>query len=169
LHDLGKIAIPDHVLLKKGALSTEEFALMKRHIELGAGVIDVVESKLGPTGFLRIAKEIILGHHEKWDGTGYPRCLAGDEIPVSARLMAVADVYDALISRRVYKPPLAHEKAVQIIKEGSGTHFDPDVVEAFLRIQWRFKEIALRFLDSEEQRRTLVDVDADSRQEDRVE
>lgn len=147
LHDIGKIGVPDNVLLKPGPLTEQEFAIMQRHTELGAHVIGVIESKLGRNQFLRIAREVALSHHEKWDGAGYPRHLAGEQIPLSARLMAVADVYDALTSRRIYKPAFPHDKAVAIIREGRGSHFDPMVVEAFLDIEDEFRRIALTFTD----------------------
>jgi putative two-component system response regulator len=100
--------------------------------------------------FLTLAKEIAYGHQEKWDGSGYPQGLAGDDIPISARLMAVADVYDALISRRVYKAGMPHEKAVEIIRQGRAQHFDPDIVDAFLELQDNFKDIAASFADNDE-------------------
>ncbi len=147
LHDIGKIGVPDNVLLKPGPLTGKERAIMQRHTELGAHVIGIIVSKLGQNEFLRIAGEIALSHHEKWDGAGYPQHLAGEQIPLSARLMAVADVYDALVSRRVYKPAYSHDQAVTIIREGSGSHFDPMVVDAFLEIEDEFERIALRFAD----------------------
>ena len=156
LHDIGKIGIPDEILLKAGRLTKDEFGIMKQHTQLGADVIEIISAKVGQTEFLRIAKEIILCHQEKWDGSGYPKQLAREQIPVSARLMAVADVYDALISRRVYKAPYSHKTAVRMIVAEKDKHFDPDVVDAFLDVQDQFMEIALRFLDSEEQREMLL-------------
>jgi putative two-component system response regulator len=148
LHDIGKVGIPDRILLKPGRLTDEEFETMKLHTTYGRDAIAAAEDKLDvPDSFLGFAREIAYSHQEKWDGTGYPRGLSGDDIPVSARLMAVADVYDALISKRVYKPPFTHQEAVRIITEGSGTHFDPDVVDAFLEIAGEFSEIAKRFAD----------------------
>jgi putative two-component system response regulator len=148
LHDIGKIGIPDHILLKPGRFTDEEFEVMKRHTVIGRDAILTAEKKLSvPVSFLRMAREIAYSHQEKWNGTGYPEGLAGEAIPIAARLMAVADVYDALISRRVYKPPFTHEEAVEIIRKGAGTHFDPDVAEAFLRIAARFQEIAQHFGD----------------------
>ena len=111
--------------------------------------------RLGQHSFLRHACEIAEGHQEKWDGSGYPKGLKGEEIPVSARLMAVADVYDALISKRVYKPPFPHSKAVGIISEGKGSHFDPDMVDAFLEIHEEFRRVALEFADFDEEKATL--------------
>ena len=150
LHDIGKVGIPDAILLKPGKLTAEEFEIMKTHTTLGRDAIAAAEKLLDmPSSFLRHAREIAHYHQEKWDGSGYPEGLAGDAIPVSARLMAVADVYDALISRRVYKPPFPHAKALEIIREGRGTHFDPDMVDAFLAIAEEFRAIAERYTDSE--------------------
>jgi putative two-component system response regulator len=150
LHDIGKVGIPDKILLKPGKLTPEEFEIMKTHTTLGRDAIEHAERQLGtPVEFLKLAKEIALSHQEKWDGSGYPEGLAGEAIPVSARLMAVADVYDALISRRVYKPPFTHDRAVEMIAEGRGRHFDPDVADAFLEIREEFRTIALKFADSD--------------------
>ncbi|MDQ7246112.1 response regulator [Dongia sedimenti] len=150
LHDIGKVGIPDKILLKPGKLTPEEFEVMKTHTTLGRDAIEQAERQLGtPVEFLKVAKEIAYSHQEKWDGSGYPEGLAGDAIPVSARLMAVADVYDALISRRVYKPAFTHERAVELIGEGRGKHFDPDVADAFMEIREEFRAIAIRFGDSD--------------------
>jgi len=150
LHDIGKVGIPDRILLKPGRFEPEEFEIMKTHTTLGRDAILHAESDLGmELPFLKYAKEIAYCHQEKWDGSGYHEGLSGDDIPISARLMAVADVYDALISRRVYKEPMPHEKAVSIIKEGKGLHFDPDMVDAFLELEQEFKTIAANFLDSD--------------------
>ncbi len=150
LHDIGKVGIPDKILLKPGKLTPEEFEVMKTHTTLGRDAIEQAERQLGtPVEFLKLAKEIAYSHQEKWDGSGYPEGLAGDGIPVSARLMAVADVYDALISRRVYKPAFTHDRAVELISEGRGRHFDPDVADAFMEIREEFREIAKRFADSD--------------------
>ena len=151
LHDIGKVGIPDHILLKPGRLTVEEFEIMMTHTTLGRDAIQRAEDQLGiSVDFLRLAKEIAYSHQEKWDGSGYPQGLAGDAIPISARLMAVADVYDALISRRVYKPGMSHEEAVDIIRQGGGWHFDPDVCDAFLSAAEQFKAIAERFSDSDQ-------------------
>ena len=148
LHDIGKVGIPDNILLKPGKLTSEEFAVMKCHPTIGRDAILAAESVLGAeNGFLRFAREIAYSHQEKWDGSGYPEGLSGAAIPLSARLMAVADVYDALISRRVYKPPFSHATAVQIITQGSGAHFDPDIVAAFSRIADEFNAIACKYSD----------------------
>ncbi len=150
LHDIGKVGIPDRILLKPGRYEPHELEIMKNHTLLGRDAIQLAEDWLGAqVEFLTIAKEIALCHQEKWDGSGYPEALVGDRIPVSARLMAIADVYDALISRRVYKERLSHEKAAQIIVEGRGSHFDPDMVDAFIEIQEEFREIAQRYPDSD--------------------
>ena len=147
LHDVGKVGIPDSILLKPGKLTDEEFDIMKQHPQIGADALEVAEKQLGSNSFLRIAREISLSHHEKWDGNGYPKGLKGDDIPLSGRLMAVADVYDALISKRVYKPAFSHEKARDIILEGKGNHFDPEVVDAFVALETEFKAIAAQFSD----------------------
>ncbi len=150
LHDIGKAHIDPKILNKEGALDTDEFEIMKTHTTLGRDAIIHAEKQLGAqVEFLKIAKEIAYYHQEKWDGSGYPTGISGDDIPISARLMAVADVYDALISRRVYKEGMPHEKAVSIITEGKGTHFDADIVDAFLEIQDEFRAIASRFVDSD--------------------
>ncbi len=150
LHDIGKIGIPDRILLKPGRFEPHEFEIMKTHAMLGRDAIEHAEDQLGmPVDFLKYAKEIAFGHHEKWDGSGYPQGLKGDAIPISARIMAVADVYDALISRRVYKEGMPHEKAVNIMREGRGTHFDPDVLDAFLDVLNEFQDIAKAFADKD--------------------
>ncbi|WP_027467694.1 response regulator [Deefgea rivuli] len=151
LHDIGKVGIPDRILLKPGRFDDDEFRIMKSHAELGRAAIEHAEKRLGlEVPFLSCAKEIAYSHQEKWDGSGYPEGLSGDAIPISARLMAVADVYDALISRRVYKPGMPHDKAVQIIVEGKGTHFDPDMIDAFVELADEFHAIAQQFGDSDE-------------------
>ena len=148
LHDIGKVGIPDHILLKPGRFEPHEMAIMKTHTTLGRDAILAAERELGiEVDFLKYAKEIAYSHHEKWDGSGYPQGLAGEQIPISARLMALADVYDALISCRIYKDGMRHEDAVKIIAEGRGTHFDADIVDAFLRIQDQFQAISSRYAD----------------------
>jgi len=150
LHDIGKVGIPDRILLKPGRFEPAEFEVMKTHTTLGRDAIEAAERSLGtPVAFLACAKEIAYAHQEKWDGSGYPLGLAGEAIPLSARLMAVADVYDALISRRVYKDGMPHGKAVKIIEESAGSHFDPDVVAAFMGLQDEFQAIAQRFGDAD--------------------
>jgi putative two-component system response regulator len=148
LHDIGKIGIPDSILLKPGRLEPAELEIMKTHTTLGFKAIQDAETALGmAVEFMACAKEIALTHQEKWNGEGYPRNLAGNAIPISGRLMAVADVYDALRSVRVYKPAFPHDQTIAIILEGSGTHFDPDVVDAFAAISDQFSTIANRYLD----------------------
>jgi putative two-component system response regulator len=151
LHDIGKVGIPDRILLKPGRLDSDEFEVMKLHTVYGRDMIMQVQRHAGgPDGFLRLAREIAYAHQEKWDGSGYPENLAGEAIPLSARLMAVADVYDALISRRVYKPAFPHSEALTIMRKGRGTHFDPDILDAFLRIEARFAAIAAEFRDADD-------------------
>ena len=148
LHDIGKIGIPDSILLKPGKLTVEEFEVMKTHTTLGRKAIEDAERRLGMrVAFLSVSKEIAYSHQEKWDGSGYPQGLAGDQIPVSARLMAVADVYDALINKRVYKAAFSHDQTCSTIVKGKGTHFDPDMVDAFVDIAEDFRGIAQKYPD----------------------
>jgi len=150
LHDIGKVGIPDRILLKPDRLTADEFIIMKTHTTLGRDAIQAAENALQlKVEFLSVAKEIAYSHHEKWDGSGYPEQLSGNSIPISGRLMAIADVYDALICRRVYKCPMPHEQAVAIIVEGKNRHFDPDIVDAFLAIQDKFREIAQSHADTD--------------------
>jgi len=161
LHDVGKVGIPDAVLLKPGRLDAAEFEIMKTHAAIGAEAIAkamsdaidaaddaTVEQAPGAFGFMQVARDIALTHHEKWDGSGYPAGLAGDAIPVAGRLMALADVFDALSCRRVYKPPMPFDKVQSIIIEGRGAHFDPDVVDAYLTLREEFEAVALRYADA---------------------
>ena len=160
LHDIGKVGIPDRILLKPGKLTPEEFEIMKTHTTLGRDAILAAEARLDVSNsFLSLAREIAYSHQEKWDGSGYPEGLSGDDIPVSARLMAVADVYDALISRRVYKAPLSHDDAVAVIVEGSGAHFDPDLVAGFVELESEFRAIAQQFSDSDAEIRAKARMD----------
>ncbi|MBP8133078.1 MAG: two-component system response regulator [Zoogloea sp.] len=148
LHDIGKVGIPDYILLKPGKLTPEEWTIMQTHARLGAEAIEHAEEDAErPVPFLAIAKEIARHHHERWDGSGYPDRLAGEAIPIAARLMALADVFDALISRRVYKDPVSLDGAREMICAGRGTHFDPDVVDAFLADLPQFADIASRYGD----------------------
>lgn len=150
LHDIGKVGIPDRILLKPARYDADEFEIMKRHPSLGLAALQNAQRIAGGDSvFFDIAKEIVYSHHEKWDGSGYPQGLAGDEIPLSARLMALADVYDALISKRVYKDGMDHQAAADIIVQGSGLHFDPDVVDAFLDLSFEFRAIAHRYEDTD--------------------
>jgi putative two-component system response regulator len=149
LHDIGKVGIPDHILLKPGKLAPEEWAVMKMHAKIGSDAIERAERDTRHSvEFLALAKEIAHWHHERWDGDGYPDGLKGDAIPLSARLMAVADVFDTLVNRRVYKAPMPFEQARDVIVAARGTHFDPDVVDAFLAVFERFKAIALRYREA---------------------
>lgn len=179
LHDIGKVGIPDSILLKPGRLTAEEFEIMKTHSAIGGNAIELaIRSELNeadfqilhehglhgsqlpdssarafesaPLAFLAVAREIAMWHHEKWDGSGYPDGLCGDAIPIPARLMALADVFDALASRRVYKEPMSFEAAVELISEASGKHFDPDIVNAFIANQDVFQMILQRYADSDE-------------------
>ncbi|MGE5698675.1 MAG: CHASE2 domain-containing protein [Deltaproteobacteria bacterium] len=145
LHDIGKVGVRDHILLKPSPLTPEEFEEMKKHTVYGSETIRQAQNFLGEDSFLQVADEIALSHHERWDGTGYPRGLREDEIPIPGRLMSVADAYDAIISARGYKPAMPHEEAVRILRDESGTHFDPDVVDAFLDTQEEFRQVADRF------------------------
>jgi adenylate cyclase len=147
LHDVGKIGIRDAILLKPGNLSAGEFEEMKKHTVIGHRIFRAVEARLGPNSFLRIADELAHSHHERWDGKGYPIGLQAGAIPLAGRIMALVDVYDALINRRVYKPSLSHEEAVAEIKAGRGEHFDPEVVDAFVEIEAVFKQIGLKYAD----------------------
>ncbi len=148
LHDVGKVGVPDAILLKPGKLTAEEFEEIKKHPIYGKRAFEEATHRLGETSFLRYAEEVAYTHHEKWDGSGYPQGLEGEAIPIAGRLMAIADVYDALISVRPYKRAFSHEEAVEIIVEGRGKHFDPDMVDAFVRIQEEFQAIATEFADS---------------------
>ncbi|MGV7222970.1 MAG: CHASE2 domain-containing protein [Nitrospinales bacterium] len=165
LHDIGKVGVPDEILLKPGKLTDEEFDEMKKHTVYGRDAIVATEKKLGNGSFLYFAIEIVYTHHERWDGSGYPMAIKEEEIPLSGRLMALADTYDALITKRVYKPPFSHEKAIEIIIEGKGTHFDPDIVDAFLKIEEKFRQIAIKYADSEEERLALTSYDISIKKE----
>jgi putative two-component system response regulator len=141
LHDVGKIAISDLILNKPDKLTHEEFEIMKTHVAIGVQAILKIEKNAEEHSFLKHARLIAGGHHEKWDGTGYPVGLGGKDIPLEGRLMAIADVYDALISKRPYKRPLSTDDARHIIEEGSGLHFDPILVEVFSKVAGQFAEI----------------------------
>lgn len=158
LHDIGKAGIPDRLLLKPGRLSPEEFETMKTHTVLGHDALAHAQRALGvDVAYLNFAREIARSHHEKWDGSGYPEGLAGDAIPISARLMALADVYDALVSRRLDKEAMPHETAVSVIQQTRGRHFDPDVVDAFVAIEDHFKAIAIAYADTHDDLRKKED------------
>ncbi len=151
LHDIGKVGIPDHILLKAGRLTSEEFEIMKEHAEIGARTLDAAAAAHPEAKFLCMAREIARCHHETFDGSGYPNGLAGEEIPLCGRIVALADVYDALTTKRVYKPAFSHEKAAAIIREGRSRHFDPDIVDAFEANEARFVAIWNELAEREEQ------------------
>ncbi|MCL2015963.1 MAG: response regulator [Defluviitaleaceae bacterium] len=144
LHDVGKIIISDLILNKPGKLTDEEFFLMKEHSAEGERIVKAISAKVKDDGFLTHAAAFAGYHHEKWDGSGYPYAIKGTEIPLEGRLMAIADVYDALVSERPYKKPFSHEKAVEIIKEGSGSHFEPALVEIFAKVSDDFRTAIIR-------------------------
>lgn len=141
LHDIGKVGIPDAILQKPGKLTPEEYEIMMTHAEIGAKTLEDVAKQYKGNTFIKMGLEIAKGHHEKWDGTGYPNGLSGKDIPLSARIMAIVDVYDALRSKRSYKEGFSHEKSAKIIEEGMGTHFDPLLVGVFLRYQNEFRDL----------------------------
>jgi putative two-component system response regulator len=147
LHDIGKVGIPDCVLLKPGTLNDREFEIMKSHTTLGAETLDAALRQFPRVKFLQMGRDIAACHHERFDGTGYPQGLAGESIPLCARIVAVADVYDALTSKRVYKEAIAHEVARSMIVQGAGTHFDPDIVNAFVQTEARFVSIRSQFAE----------------------
>ena len=147
LHDIGKVGIPDQILLKPGKLDDDEFETMKRHTVIGGNTIRTIIEQGRDQPFLKMGMDIAFSHHEKYDGTGYPDGLKGDAIPLAARILAVADVYDALTTKRVYKPPIPHDQSVAIIRDESGSHFDPDVVEAFNQREAEFRQLALELSD----------------------
>ncbi len=145
LHDIGKVGIPDRILLKPGRLTDEEFNIMKTHTIIGARTLEEALANYPQARFLQVARDIAAYHHERWDGSGYPEGLAAEEIPLSARIVAVADVFDALTSRRAYKDAFSHQVARDIIESDSGKHFDPTIVKAFFRVEEDFIEIQNRF------------------------
>jgi response regulator RpfG family c-di-GMP phosphodiesterase len=149
LHDIGKVGIPDTVLLKPGELTEAEFEVIKCHTVFGGDAITAIQSQIEGRSFLNIGREIAYHHHEKWDGTGYPRGLQGDDIPLAARIVALADVYDALTTKRFYKEAFSHDKAKQIILKLRGTHFDPGVVDAFLTLEDQFDRVRAERLGQE--------------------
>jgi len=155
LHDIGKIGVPDKILLKPGKLEPEEFEEMKKHTTYGDLALKQAEMQLEGESFLKLSREIAVSHHEKWDGSGYPSGLKGDAIPLSGRIMAIADVYDALICKRVYKPPFPHSKAVSILTKDAGSHFDPNLSAIFIEIQEDFRQIALALAETAEEREAL--------------
>ncbi|MGV8496089.1 cyclic di-GMP phosphodiesterase, partial [Pseudomonas aeruginosa] len=151
LHDIGKVAVPDRVLLNPGQLDAADTALLQGHTRAGRDALASAERRLGqPSGFLRFARQIAYSHHERWDGRGFPEGLAGERIPLAARIVALADRYDELTSRHAYRPPLAHAEAVLLIQAGAGSEFDPRLVEAFVAVADAFAEVARRYADSAE-------------------
>ncbi|MDR2116099.1 MAG: response regulator [Planctomycetaceae bacterium] len=150
LHDIGKVGIPDSVLLKPGRLDPHEFEIMKTHTTIAAQTLDAALGKFPGVSFLKMARDIAATHHEKYDGTGYPNGLKEEQIPLCGRIIALADVYDALISKRVYKQAFTHDSAKSVILEGCGKHFDPDVVECFLAREDQFVSIRKRFAEDED-------------------
>jgi len=150
LHDIGKVGIRDAILLKPGKLEQQEWPKMQSHVAIGERCVRQIESRLGRSSFLKMAHEIISGHHERWDGTGYPKGLSGEEIPLAARIVAIADVYDALSTKRVYHESTPHEKCVDMIREGAGRQFDPGLVEVFLKLESQFRDIAQNCQDVDE-------------------
>jgi len=147
LHDIGKVGIPDAILLKPGRLTSEEFEIMKTHVTIGHKTLASVEKSYPGNAFLKLGMEIAKEHHEKWDGSGYLGGLSGEDIPLSARIMALSDVYDALRSKRVYKEGFSHQKALDIIRQGRGSHFDPTLVDVFLQHHLLFQGIFDRLTD----------------------
>jgi len=157
MHDIGKVGIPDHILLKAGPLDADERTQMEMHATIGADTLIAIRQHVGDDDLLNMSVQVALCHHEKFDGTGYPSRLSGEEIPLAARIVALADVYDALTSKRVYKPPMPHERAVAIISEGRGRHFDPVIVDAFMAVHAQFDQsrVALQAVDEEAERPML--------------
>ena len=148
LHDIGKIGIPDHVLLKPGRLDDKEFETMKLHSRIGFETLNEALGRYPKADYLKMSADIALSHHEKYDGTGYPDGLKGSEIPLAARIVALADVYDALVSKRVYKEAYQHDTARALILQGKGTHFDPMVIDAFLDCEKTFVKISEQYSDN---------------------
>ena len=145
LHDIGKVGVPDNILLKPGKLLPEEFEIIKTHTTIGGDAINAIESKMNNRSYLTLGREIAYYHHEKWNGTGYPKGLKGESIPLSARITAIADVYDALISKRIYKESYTHDLTVEIINKDNGIQFDPDIIIAFNSISKQFYDIGAHF------------------------
>ena len=177
LHDIGKVGIEDSILLKPGELEERERLVMETHAVIGGKFIREIESQLGRSNFLQIAREIAFCHHERWDGSGYPKGLAGEEIPLAARIVAVVNVYDALATRRVYKAAFPHRKCVELIRAEAGKQFDPAIVDAFLEVEAEFQGIAQRCRDAGEaelggndlsQRKAEVAAAAETRADDNL-
>ncbi len=166
LHDIGKVGVEDRILRKPGPLTPEEYATMQIHTTIGGDCLREIERRLGSSNFLQFAREIALTHHENWDGTGYPRGLAGTNIPLPGRVVAIADVYDALSSKRVYKSAFPHEKCVEIIRSDAGKKFDADLVEVWLGVEAKFRliaqQIATRSDTRKPKQRSIPEADGDS-------
>jgi cyclic di-GMP phosphodiesterase len=154
LHDIGKVGIEDGILLKPGRLTAEERQRIEQHTLIGEECLRQIQSRIGDPEFLEMARQIAISHHERWDGSGYPNQLKGNEIPLAAQIVTIADVYDALSVQRIYKDAYSHEQCVQMIREGAGTHFNPHLVEVFLSIQREFREIAEQFRAIEDRRKS---------------
>ncbi|MCB9639893.1 MAG: response regulator [Myxococcales bacterium] len=148
LHDIGKVGVPDHILLKPGKLTSDEFTVMKSHVTIGASTLQKIFLQYPHNNFIKMGIELTRSHHEKWDGSGYPDGIKGEDIPLSARIMALADVYDALRSKRIYKDAFSHQKSMDIITEGRGKHFDPAIVDAFLALEEQFDQIRNQMEDN---------------------
>jgi putative two-component system response regulator len=158
MYDLGTVAIPDRILLKPGRLTPDELAIMKSHTTLGYEAIQRAERRMGRVSpILTVAKELTQSHHERWNGNGYPNGLSENQIPLSARLVALADVYDALISNKIYRQGVSYEAAVGVIFSERGQHFDPDVVDAFMELTVEFEDVARRFADTEQDMQNKIE------------
>jgi response regulator RpfG family c-di-GMP phosphodiesterase len=168
LHDIGKVGVADSILLKPGDLTPEERSQIQLHTTIGGDCIREIERRLGNSNFLEMAREIAYFHHERWDGTGYPYGLKGEEIPLSARIVSIADVYDALRTRRIYKPAFSHKKCVEIISSGAGKQFDPHLVKVFLKIAEQFRSISIRFSDTELEAETAKEAKEHSLQNHKI-
>lgn len=152
LHDIGKVGVPDAILLKPGKLTQEEFEQIKRHTVIGGDCLFQIEKRLCESNFLMLAREIAYAHHEWWNGHGYPLGLSGETIPLSARIVALADVYDALTSNRPYKPALAHKEVIKVIRSRRGTHFEPAIVDAFMSVERHFDRLRRELITDESPR-----------------
>lgn len=155
LHDIGKVGIEDSILLKPGRLTLEERKRIEKHTHIGEECLRQIQSRIGDPEFLEMARQIAISHHERWDGSGYPNRLKGNDIPLAAQIVTIADVYDALSVQRVYKEAYSHEQCVQMMRDGAGTHFNPHLVEVFLSIQGEFREIAEQFRAIEDRRKSV--------------
>ena len=151
LHDIGKVGIPDNILLKPGSLTPEEYEVIKRHTTIGSKIIETIAKNATDDGkYLTHCAQICLSHHERWDGKGYPQGLSGENIPLSARILSIVDVYDALVNKRCYKPAMSHQDAVKLLVEGSGTQFDPGIIKLLIGVQGKFRELEMQMRDENE-------------------